>query len=184
VVRLKGGNPFILGRGGEEILACAEAGIPCTVVPALSSATAAPALTGIPLTHRGAAQSFTVVSGHLPPDHPDNPVDWEALARSAQTIVLLMAVANRALIAQSLLKHGLSGGVSVACIERAATPDQQIARCSLHYLATPSLAPAVNNPAVIVIGPTVAALDRAGLAAEPVDTADSARPGASNRLCK
>ncbi len=161
VVRLNGGDPFILGTGGEEALACAASGVPCSVVPGLSSATAAPALAGIPLTHRGAGQSFTVVSGHLPPAHPDSPVDWAVLARSGQTLVLLMAVANRTLIAQSLLTHGMSRGTSVACIERAATPDQQVTRCALHDLATPGPAPAISNPAVIVIGPTLAALDRA-----------------------
>jgi uroporphyrin-III C-methyltransferase len=175
VVRLKGGDPFILGRGGEEVLACAAAGIPCSVVPGLSSATAGPALAGIPLTHRGAAQSFTVVSGHLPPGHPDSPVDWAAVARSGQTVVLLMAVANRTLIAQSLLTDGMSGETSVACIERAATPDQQITRCTLHELATPGLAPAISNPAVIVIGPTVAALEPPRPLTES-GTADAAQP--------
>jgi histidinol-phosphate aminotransferase len=145
VIRLKGGDPFILGRGGEEVLACAEAGIPCTVVPGLSSATAAPALAGIPLTHRGVSQSFTVVSGHLPPGHPDSPVDWAALARSAQTIVLLMAVANRTLIARSLLDHGMPPDTALACIERAATPDQKVTRCTVGDLAAPERAPAISK---------------------------------------
>ena len=158
VVRLKGGDPFILGRGGEEVLACAEAGIGCAVVPGLSSATAAPALAGIPLTHRGAAQSFAVVSGHLPPGHPDSLVDWEALARSAETLVLLMAVANATSIAQCLIKLGRPPGTAVGCIERAATARQRVTRCTLRDLATPGRAPAIGNPAVIVIGPTVSSL--------------------------
>ena len=94
VVRLKGGDPFVFGRGGEEVLACANAGIPCSVVPGLSSVTSAPTLAGIPVTHRGLNQSFTVLSGHLPPGHPDSTVDWPGLARSAETLVLLMAVGN------------------------------------------------------------------------------------------
>jgi cobyrinic acid a,c-diamide synthase len=162
VVRLKGGDPFILGRGGEEALACAEAGIRCDVVPGLSSATAAPALAGIPLTHRGLSQSFAVVSGHLPPGHPDSPVDWAALARSADTLVLLMAVANRASIAQRLLDLGRPPGTAVACVERAATDRQQVTRCTLRELALPGSSPAVANPAVIVIGPTVALLPSDG----------------------
>jgi cobyrinic acid a,c-diamide synthase len=158
VVRLKGGDPFVLGRGGEEVLACAEAGIGCSVVPGLSSATAAPALAGIPLTHRGVAQSFAVVSGHLPPDHPDSPVDWNCLARSADTLVLLMAVANMTSIARRLIGLGRPPGTDVACIERAATDRQQVSRCTLGDLARAGSAPAISNPAVIVIGPTVSAL--------------------------
>jgi uroporphyrin-III C-methyltransferase len=162
VVRLKGGDPFILGRGGEEVLACARAGIPCCIIPGLSSATAAPALAGIPLTHRGVAQSFAVVSGHLPPGHPDSPVDWGILARSADTLVLLMAAGNMTSIAQRLLELGRPAGTAVACIERAATASQQVTLCSLRDLAAPEGAPAIRNPAVIVVGPTVSALPRAG----------------------
>jgi histidinol-phosphate aminotransferase len=162
VVRLKGGDPFILGRGGEEVLACARAGIPCCIIPGLSSATAAPALAGIPLTHRGVAQSFAVVSGHLPPGHPDSPVDWGILARSADTLVLLMAAGNMTSIAQRLLELGRPALTAVACIERAATASQQVTLCSLRDLAAPEGAPAIRNPAVIVVGPTVSALPRAG----------------------
>jgi uroporphyrin-III C-methyltransferase len=158
VVRLKGGDPFILGRGGEEALACARAGIMCEVVPGLSSATAAPALAGIPLTHRGMSQSFAVVSGHLPPGHPGSAIDWAVLARSADTLVLLMAVANRASIAQRLLDLGRPPGTAVACVERAATASQQVSRCTLRDLARPGSSPAIASPAVIVIGPTVCAL--------------------------
>jgi cobyrinic acid a,c-diamide synthase len=168
VVRLKGGDPFVFGRGGEEMLACAEAGICCSVVPGLSSATAAPALAGIPLTHRGVAQSFAVVSGHLPPGHPDSPVDWKSLARSADTLVLLMAVANMTSIAWHLLALGRPPGTQVACIERAATASQQVSRCTLGELAEPGSAPAIENPAVIVIGPTVSALrPRGGWPVQP-----------------
>jgi uroporphyrin-III C-methyltransferase len=162
VVRLKGGDPFILGRGGEEVLACARAGIPCAIIPGLSSATAVPALAGIPLTHRGVAQSFAVVSGHLPPGHPDSPVDWGILARSADTLVLLMAARNMTRIAQRLLELGRPPGTAVACIERAATASQRVTLCSLSDLAAPERAPAICNPAVIVVGPTVSALPSAG----------------------
>ena len=173
VVRLKGGDPFILGRGGEEALACAEAGIRCDVVPGLSSATAAPALAGIPLTHRGLSLSFAVVSGHLPPGHPGSPVDWAALARSADTLVLLMAVANRASIAQRLLDLGRPPETAVACIEQAATARQQVTRCTLRELALPGSSPAVANPAVIVIGPTVSLLPPAQPGQERCDSGSS-----------
>ena len=161
VVRLKGGDPFVLGRGGEEVLACTRAGIPCSVIPGLSSVTSAPALAGIPLTHRGVAQSFTVVSGHLRPDDPTGTVDWAGLARSAETLVLLMAVANLATIATYLLDHGRPPGTSVACIQHAATPRQRVVRCSLAEVAAGANLK-VENPAVIVIGPTVPVLLTAG----------------------
>jgi uroporphyrin-III C-methyltransferase len=162
VVRLKGGDPFVFGRGGEEVLACAGAGIPCSVVPGLSSVTAAPALGGIPLTHRGVAQSFTVVSGHLPPGDPDSTVDWEGLAGSAETLVLLMAVGNLPAIAAYLLDRGRPAATPVACVQHAATPRQRVTRHTLADLATPEDGLQVENPAVIVIGPTVPVLRTPG----------------------
>jgi uroporphyrin-III C-methyltransferase/precorrin-2 dehydrogenase/sirohydrochlorin ferrochelatase len=161
VVRLKGGDPFVLGRGGEEVLACIQAGIPCSVIPGLSSVTSAPALAGIPLTHRGVAQSFTVVSGHLRPDDPTSTVDWAGLAGSAETLVLLMAVGNLSSIAIYLLDHGRPPGNAVACIQHAATPRQQVIRCTLGELAAGTDLK-VENPAVIVIGPTVPVLLETG----------------------
>jgi histidinol-phosphate aminotransferase len=158
VVRLKGGDPFVFGRGGEEVLACSQAGISCTVIPGLSSVTAAPALAGIPLTHRGVAQSFTVVSGHLPPGHPDSPVDWAGLGRPGETLVLLMAVANLTSIARHLIGLGRPASTAVACIERAATQRQQVTRSTLGDLARADQVLAIENPAVVVIGPTVHAL--------------------------
>ena len=95
VVRFKGGDNFVFGRGYEEVLACREAGVPVTVVPGLSSPLAVPAVAGIPVTHRGVAHEFTVVSGHLPPGHPESLVNWKALADLDGTIVLMMAVRER-----------------------------------------------------------------------------------------
>src|SRR3954470_23179350 len=92
VVRLKGGDPFVFGRGFEEVLACAEAGVPCSVVPGITSAISVPALAGIPVTHRGVAHEFTVVSGHVAPDHPKSLVDWAALGRMTGTLVILMGI--------------------------------------------------------------------------------------------
>jgi len=128
--------------------------VPCSVIPGLSSATAGPALAGIPLTHRELGQSFSVVSGHLPPDHPNNRVDWAALAAGTDTLVLLMAVRNLRAIAQHLVAGGLAGTTPAACVENAGTASQHAARCTLADLASPATAPAVSNPAVIVIGPT------------------------------
>jgi histidinol-phosphate aminotransferase len=158
VVRLKGGDPFVFGRGGEEVLACARAGIPCSVVPGLSSVTSAPALAGIPLTHRGLTQSFTVVSGHLPPGHPDSTVDWPSLARSTETLVLLMAVGNLQRIATFLLDGGRRPGTPVACVQYAGTPRQQVTSCPLADLAVSEVSRRIHSPAVVVIGPTVPVL--------------------------
>ena len=110
VVRLKGGDPYVFGRGGEEVLACAEAGVPVTVVPGVTSAIAVPAAAGIPVTHRGVAHEFTVVSGHLAPDDPESLVDWAALARLRGTLVILMGLKNLPAIAATLLAHGRDAG--------------------------------------------------------------------------
>jgi uroporphyrin-III C-methyltransferase len=158
VVRLKGGDPFVFGRGGEEVLACTQAGIPCSVVPGLSSITAAPALAGIPLTHRGVAQSFTVVSGHLPPGDPDSTIDWAGLAGSVESLVLLMAVGNLSRIAAYLVNSGRPLATPVACIQHAATPLHRVIRCTLADLAASEVDLQVENPAVIIVGPTVPVL--------------------------
>ncbi len=155
VARLKGGDPFVFGRGGEEAAACAAAGIACSVIPGLSSATAAPALGGIPLTHLQVSTSFSVVSGHLPPGDPASRVDWAALAAGSDTLVLLMAVRNLAAIATRLLDLGLLAATPAACIEEAGTARQRVRRSTLAGLARPAPGdPPVRNPAVIVIGPT------------------------------
>ena len=105
VVRFKGGDPFVLGRGSEEWLACAEAGIPVRVIPGVSSAIAGPELAGIPLTHRGLTQGFTVVSGHVGPNHPASTVNWPVVAKTAGTIVILMGVRHLADICAALIAN-------------------------------------------------------------------------------
>jgi histidinol-phosphate aminotransferase len=167
VARLKGGDPFVFGRGGEEAAACAAAGIPCSVIPGLSSVTAGPALAGIPLTHREVGQSFSVVSGHLPPGHPASRVDWGALAAGTDTLVLLMAVRNLPAIAARLLDLGRPAGTPAACVENAGTAAQRVRRTTLGGLADPAAGePPVRNPAIIVIGATAgvttAGADQAG----------------------
>ena len=152
VVRLKGGDPFVFGRGGEEALALAEAGIACEIVPGISSAVAAPAAAGIPVTQRAMSASFTVVTGHR--QHGETPVNWAALAQAGGTIVVLMGVAERGVIAQALMAGGMAPDTPVAAIHRATTNAQVVNRCRIDELATM----AVQSPATLVIG-AVAALN-------------------------
>ncbi|GAC1324783.1 MAG: uroporphyrinogen-III C-methyltransferase [Mycobacteriales bacterium] len=152
VVRLKGGDPFVFGRGGEEVQACATAGVAVEVVPGVTSAIAAPALAGIPLTHRGLSQHFTVVSGHVPPDDPRSSVDWAALAGAGGTLVLLMAVENRVAIAASLVAGGRSPDTTVAVAESMSTEQQRAVVTTLAELGSVCAVP----PAVIVVGDVVA----------------------------
>ena len=157
VVRLKGGDPFVLGRGMEEVDACVAAGIEVEVVPGVTSAVAVPGLAGIPVTHRGVSQGFSVVSGHVPPGDPRGSVEWGALARSGTTLVCLMAVDNMALIAADLIANGMDATTPVACIQDGAMPGQRVVRTSLERVVTEG--PGVQSPAVIVVG-AVAALMR------------------------
>ena len=114
VVRLKGGDPFVFGRGGEELLACLNAGVPVTVVPGVSSATGVPAAAGVPLTHRGVAQEFHVISAHVPPGDQRSTVDWAALGSSTATLVLLMALEHLEPIAATLIQHGRAESTPVS----------------------------------------------------------------------
>jgi uroporphyrin-III C-methyltransferase len=155
VVRFKGGDPFVLGRGSEEWLACADAGIPVRVIPGVSSAIAGPELAGIPLTHRGLSQSFSVVSGHVGPEHPASTVNWTALARSTGTIVILMGVAHLPEICAGLISRGLAAGTPAAIVAKAATPDQHVVRGTVASLPGLSALAHVEPPALIVIGEVV-----------------------------
>jgi uroporphyrinogen III methyltransferase/synthase len=153
VVRLKGGDPFVFGRGGEEAQALAEAGVAFEVVPGVTAAVAVPAYAGIPVTHRGLSTSFTVVTGHS--RHAvDNDVDWDALARAADTIVVLMGVAHRAEIAARLQAAGLPAETPVAAVRWGTRPGQRTVRTTLGGLPDVTLEP----PVTIVIG-QVAGLD-------------------------
>ena len=162
VVRLKGGDPFVFGRGGEEAEALAAAGVPFEVVPGVTSAVAVPAYAGIPVTHRGLATTFTVVTGHS--RHAvDVETDWESLARAGGTIVVLMGVAHRAEIAARLMAGGLAPDTPVAAVHWGTRPDQTTTRTTLVALEHAMLAP----PAVIVVGP-VAGLDLAWYERRPL----------------
>jgi uroporphyrin-III C-methyltransferase/precorrin-2 dehydrogenase/sirohydrochlorin ferrochelatase len=156
VVRLKGGDPFVFGRGGEEWLACVAAGVPVTVVPGLTSAIAGPAAAGIPLTHRGLAADFTVVSGHLDPGRPaDEGIDWPGLAAHGGTLVLLMAMERLELIAKELIEHGKAASTPAAVVQHATLPGQRVVRAPLEQLAAAAAAEGLGPPAVVVIGPVV-----------------------------
>jgi uroporphyrin-III C-methyltransferase/precorrin-2 dehydrogenase/sirohydrochlorin ferrochelatase len=168
VVRLKGGDPFVFGRGGEEWLACVAAGVPVTVVPGLSSALAAPAAAAIPLTHRGIAADFTVVSGHLDPGRPeDTGVDWAALAVTPGTLVLLMSMERLDLIAAALIAHGRPASTPAAVVQRATLSGERIVRAPLAGLADAVRAAGVGAPAVIVVGDVVDVLVGAPQPARP-----------------
>ncbi|PFG17902.1 uroporphyrin-III C-methyltransferase [Propionicimonas paludicola] len=155
VVRFKGGDPFVLGRGSEEWLACAEAGIPVRVIPGVSSAIAGPELAGIPLTHRGLTQGFTVVSGHVGPTHPSSTVNWEVVAQTAGTIVILMGVRHLADICAALTSHGLDAQTPAAVVAQATTPDQQVVRGTVDTLPALAAAAGIQPPALTVIGSVV-----------------------------
>ncbi|MCA6092741.1 uroporphyrinogen-III C-methyltransferase [Streptomyces sp. SCA3-4] len=155
VVRLKGGDPFVFGRGMEEVQALAEHGIPCTVVPGISSSISVPAAAGIPVTHRGVAHEFTVVSGHVAPDDPRSLVDWEALARLRGTLVLLMSVENIGAIAGTLIRHGRSADTPVAVVQEGTTAAQRRVDATLATAGERVRAEGIRPPAVIVIGDVV-----------------------------
>ena len=156
VVRFKGGDNFVFGRGYEELLACAAADVPVTVVPGLSSAIAVPARVGIPVTHRGIAHEFTVISGHLPPGHPDSLVAWDAVAGLRGTLVLLMAVDNAPAIAEVLLAGGRDADTPVAVIVDGTMPTERTVLSTLGTLADDLAVHRVVPPAIIVVGEVVA----------------------------
>ncbi|MGA4729628.1 uroporphyrinogen-III C-methyltransferase [Micromonospora taraxaci] len=159
VVRLKGGDPYVFGRGGEELLACAQAGVPVTVVPGVTSSIAAPAAAGIPVTHRGVAHEFTVVSGHLAPDAPASLVRWDALAGLRGTLVILMGLKNLAAITATLIAHGRSPETPAAVVQEATTGTQRVLRSTLGAVAADVLAADLRPPAVVVVGDVVHTLD-------------------------
>lgn len=166
VVRLKGGDGFVFGRGGEEADECVRAGVTVEVIPGVSSAIAAPAAALIPVTHRGLTQGFTVVSGHVPPDHPDCTVDYAALARTNTTIVLMMAVGNLNAITRALIDAGMPDTTPAAVIADGTLAGQRELRGDLGTIAAAAHAAGVRPPATTVIGAVAGFV--AGRAARPV----------------
>ncbi|WP_405782333.1 uroporphyrinogen-III C-methyltransferase [Streptomyces sp. NBC_00859] len=155
VVRLKGGDPFVFGRGMEEAEALAAAGIACTVVPGISSSISVPGAAGIPVTHRGVAHEFTVVSGHVAPDDERSLVDWAALAALRGTLVVLMGVDKIGAIAAALIAHGKSQETPVALVQEGTTAAQRRVDATLATVGEKARSEGVRPPAVIVIGPVV-----------------------------
>ena len=155
VVRLKGGDPFVFGRGMEEVLACAAADVPVEVVPGVTSAVGVPAVAGIPVTHRGLTHEFVVVSGHVPPGHPQSLVDWPAIGRLRGTLVVLMGVETAPAIATSLIEHGRRPGTPVAVVAEGTTGRQRTVRTTLADLARTIAAEGIRPPAVWIVGDVV-----------------------------
>jgi uroporphyrin-III C-methyltransferase len=174
VVRLKGGDPFVFGRGGEEWQACAEAGLPVEVIPGVSSALAAPALAGVPLTHRTLTQGFTVVSGHLPPGDPGSTLDWGALARSGTTLVVLMGIATLPAVTTELVAQGLPADTPAMTVMEAGLPGQRAVSGTVADIAVRGEEAGVRAPAVTVIGPV------ASPSLLPPAPSPPAAPGASS----
>ncbi|MDP2772428.1 MAG: uroporphyrinogen-III C-methyltransferase [Nocardioides sp.] len=156
VVRFKGGDSFVFGRGYEEVLACREAGVAVTVIPGLTSPVAVPAVAGIPVTHRGIAHEFTVASGHLPPGHPESLTNWDAVAALRGTLVLMMGVENAPTIAATLIAGGRPEETPVAVLCEGTMPGERTVLATLGTLEAELVAHAVLPPAIIVIGEVVA----------------------------
>jgi len=160
VARLKGGDPFVFGRGAEEVLACLRAGVPVTVVPGVTSAVGVPTGAWVPVTHRGVAQEFHVVSVHVPPGDNRSTVDWALLGGSAATLVLLMAVQRIGAVAAELIQHGRSPDTPVSVIADGTMPTQRTINSTLEQVEGMVTREGIRPPAIIVIGDVV------GVAAE------------------
>jgi uroporphyrin-III C-methyltransferase / precorrin-2 dehydrogenase / sirohydrochlorin ferrochelatase len=172
VVRLKGGDPYVFGRGSEEVIACLRAGVPVTVVPGVTSAVAVPAAAGVPVTHRGVAQEFSVVSVHVAPDDERSTVNWPALAATRGTLVLLMGVERLAAVADTLIRYGRSGSTPVSVIADGTLPTQRTIVATLDTVGPRVLKDGIRPPAVVVIGEVV------NVAAEIAELVRDMPPGA------
>lgn len=156
VVRLKGGDPYVFGRGGEEAAALADAGIPCTVIPGITSAIGGLAAGGIPVTHRAVATSFAVITGHEDPTKPEAGVHWERLATAVDTLVVLMGVGRLDGIARALIEGGRDASTPAALVQEASTPRQRIATGTLATIAQIAQDAGIKAPALFVVGDVAA----------------------------
>jgi uroporphyrinogen III methyltransferase / synthase len=159
VVRLKGGDPFVFGRGGEEAQACRAAGVPFEVVPGITAGVAAPAYAGIPVTQRNVASAVAFVTGHEDPAKPETAIDWPALARFPGTLVFYMGVRQLGRIAEQLVAGGRDADEPVAVVERGTLPDQRTVRAPLHGIAAAVRAAGVRAPAITLVGAVAALAD-------------------------
>lgn len=158
VVRLKSGDPVIFGRGGEELIACREAGVNCVIVPGVTSAIAVPATVGIPITHRDVSRSFAVVTAHIS-DHADSAqTDYRALI-GIDTVIIMMGRSNLADTTRKLMAAGWPVDTPAACIERGTTPEQRVTRATLESIAPAADRDNLHAPAITIVGPTVALLN-------------------------
>lgn len=155
VCRLKGGDPFVFGRGGEEAAYLQEQGIPFVIVPGISSAIGGPAYAGIPVTDRSCASSFAVITGHEDPNKPESALDWESIAHGADTLIFLMGLANLPEIASKLIDHGRSPETPVAAIQSATTPSQRVVVGTLADIASKVLEAGLESPVLTVVGDVV-----------------------------
>jgi len=155
VARLKGGDPFVFGRGAEEVLACLRAGVPVTVVPGVTSAVAVPASAWVPVTHRGVVQEFHVVSVHVAPGDERSTVNWELLGGSAGTLVLLMAVERLGAVVDQLLRYGRSPATPVSVIADGTLPTQRTINSTLEHVESRVAQEGVRPPAIVVVGDVV-----------------------------
>jgi uroporphyrin-III C-methyltransferase / precorrin-2 dehydrogenase / sirohydrochlorin ferrochelatase len=155
VARLKGGDPFVFGRGAEEVLACLRAGVPVTVVPGVTSAVGVPASAWVPVTHRGVAQEFHVVSVHVPPGDERSTVNWELLGGSSGTLVLLMAVERIGTVVHELMRYGRSPDTPVSVIADGTLPTQRTINSTLEQVESLVAKKGVRPPAIVVVGDVV-----------------------------
>jgi uroporphyrin-III C-methyltransferase/precorrin-2 dehydrogenase/sirohydrochlorin ferrochelatase len=155
VARLKGGDPFVFGRGAEEALACLRAGVPVTVVPGVTSAVGVPTSAWLPVTHRGVAQEFHVVSVHVPPGDVRSTVDWALLGGSTGTLVLLMSVQRIGAVAAELLRHGRSPDTPVSVIADGTMPTQRTINSTLEQVEGMVTREGIRPPAIVVVGDVV-----------------------------
>lgn len=163
VVRLKGGDPYMYGRGFEELIALTAAGVPTTVVPGITSALSVPAAADVPVTHRGIAHEVTIVSGHLAPGHPDSLLDWDVLAKLQGTIVLMMGVGKLAQFADALMAGGKSADTPVTIIQEGTTAQQRVLRADLATIAERAEQEQIKPPAITVIGAVAGLADQLGI---------------------
>jgi uroporphyrin-III C-methyltransferase len=185
VVRLKGGDPFVFGRGGEEVAALVAAGVPVEVVPGISSAIAVPASAGIPVTHRRLASTVTIVTGHEDPDKGGATVDWEWVAASNGTIVILMGLQHLSAISARLIAGGLAPETPAAAIASGTCPNQQVVTAPLAALADEVEAAELHAPTLIVVGDVVLFRDLltpAALAVPQLVVAAEAALGSGSRF--
>jgi uroporphyrin-III C-methyltransferase len=163
VLRLKGGDPFVFGRGGEEAAALAAAGIPCRIVPGITAGIGGLAAAGIPATHRDTNSAIAFVTGYASGGAVPDGIDWAALARAAPVLVIYMALKHLDVIARHLIAAGRDTDEPVAVISKATTPEQRVLRTSLGRAAADAAAHAIEPPAIVAVGPVVALADRLDL---------------------